>query len=62
MTQNRLKRATQKGTLVAGEQWRVSDRWEGSSDRSSEGWYAGELGFRGVKMCEVKGQNEPFLG
>ena len=55
MTQNQLKRATQKGTLVAGEQWRVSDRWEGSSDRSSEGWYAG-------KMCEVKGQNEPFLG
>ena len=46
MTQNRLKKEIQKGTLVAGEQWRVSDRWDGSFDRSGEGWYAGELGFR----------------
>ena len=46
MTQNRLKRATQRGTLVVGEQWRVSDQWDGNSDRSGEGWYAGELGFR----------------
>ena len=46
MTQNQLKRATQRGTLVVGELWRVSDRWDGISDRSGEGWYAGELGFR----------------
>ena len=46
MTQNRLRRATQRGTLVVGEQWRVSDRWDGSSDRSGEGSDAGELGFR----------------
>ena len=45
MTQNRLKRATQRGILVVGEQWKVSDRWNGSSYRSGEGWYAGELGF-----------------